>query len=333
MGPTKLFFNTMMIEKGPSLKITHRMIMVYLVGFVLFAGFAVLTVLNGQRIQSTTSQLAQQEIPGLIAVSAYKTYLQRQTVQLYELYATVNHDAFEKAQQDSKAALAPYVSQIEALPQYERVQFKLDKLNKQQSIIAERIVNIMRQPSVNWDGARTALAEFSRVADDMNLELDTLAMEVSHNVQDGAVQSGQQTSTLINTALVLMAISLIVGVFAAYNSHKHISTPLREVSNVLTGIADRKDLTYRVKQYSKDEVGDIASAANKLLDEFQRLARALDSSTQELNRTAKDLIVASDEVPKDPESIFRQIGSVKVISGKLQGLAENLQGQIKLLNF
>lgn len=315
------------------MKITHRMMAVYLAGFILFAGFAALTVLNGKRIQATTNQLAEQEIPGLIAVSAYKTYLQRQTIQLYELYATADKQVFDRVQQTSRTEIEPYFKQIKALPQYEKVASKLDRLSQRKTVISERFVNIMSRSSVDWDGARAALAEFSRVSEDMNLELDALAMEVSANVEDGAIQSGQQTSTLINTALVLTGISLIVGILAMYSSHKNITTPLREVSGVLTGIADRKDLTYRVKQYSKDEVGDIAGAANKLLDEFQRLARALDSSTQELNRTAKDLIVASDEIPKDPDSSHRQMGSVKVISGKLQGLAENLQGQFKLLNF
>lgn len=307
--------------------------MVYLVGFILFAGFAVFTVLSGKKIQATTAQLAQQEVPGLIAVSTYKTYLQRQSIQLYELYATADYAMFEKTQKQAKENIAPYLQKIEQLPQYASVQPKVERLSKQQEDISQKFINIMRQSNVDWDDARGVLTDFSHVSEEIDSELDALVMVVAQNAEMGATQSNKQTETLISTALILTLISLVMGLFAVYDSHRKITTPLQEVSDVLTGIAARKDLTYRVKQYGHDEVGDIASAANKLLEEFQRLARALDSSTQELNRTAKNLIAASDEIHEDAQSRQRQMGNIKVISGKLQGLAENLQAQFRLLNF
>ena len=299
----------------------------------MFAGFALLTVLNGKKIQTTTQQLAQQEVPGLIAVSAYKTYLQYQTINLYELYATADYALFKDVQLQNKESVAPYLQAIKQLPQYERVQDKIERLSIQQEKIAQKFVKVMRQSEVDWDDARNVLADFSRVSEEASQVLDGLAMVMAQSAEIGAKQSYLQTETLINTALILTLVSLVIGVFAAYNSHQKITKPLHEVSNVLTGIADRKDLTYRVKQHSNDEVGDISNAANKLLDEFQRLARALDSSTQELNRTAENLIEASDEIPQDIQSGQRQMGNIKVISGKLQGLAENLQAQVRLLNF
>lgn len=315
------------------LKITQKIMMVYLVGFILFAGFAVFTVLSGQKIQATTAQLAQQEVPGLIAVSTYKTYLQRQSIQLYELYATADYAMFDKTQKQAKENIAPYLKKIEQLPQYASVQPKVERLSKQQEVISQKFINIMRQSNVDWDGARGVLTDFSQVSEEIDSALDALVMEVAQNAEASATQSNKQTETLISTALILTLISLIIGLFAVYDSHRKITTPLQEVSDVLTGIAARKDLTYRVKQYGNDEVGDIASAANKLLEEFQRLARVLDSSTQELNRTAKGLIAASDEIHEDVQSSQRQMGNIKVISGKLQSLAENLQGQFRLLNF
>lgn len=315
------------------MKITQRITMVYLVGFILFAGFAALTVLSSTKIKTTTKQLAQQEIPGLIAASAYKTYLQYQTIGLYEYYATADYDSFEKKQLQIEANIESYFQEIKQLPQYSRIELKLDKLFKKKEDIAQKFTKIMRQPSVDWDGARSVLAEFSSTSEDINLEIDVLVSAVAQSVEEGAMQSNHQAKTLINAALILTAASLIIGIFAAFNSHNKITVPIKEVSGVLTGIANRKDLTYRVRQYSNDEVGDIAHAANKLLDEFQRLASALNSSTQELNRTAKDLIIASDEIPNGAQSTQHQMGNIKIIAGKLQGTAESLKAQFKLLNF
>ncbi len=315
------------------MKVTQKILMVYLVGFVLFAGFAILTVLSGQQIQKTTEKLAHQEVPGLIALSAYKTHLQRQTIQLYELYATADSDSFEGSQQKSNELIAPHLETIKQLPQYGSISLGLKDLSKQQGEVKEKFASIMRQSSVDWDGARAVLAEFSQVSEKIDVVLDALVKEVSEDAEIAAKQSNKQTSTLIQAALVLTIVSVIFGILAAYFSHKKIAAPLKEVSDGLAGAAARKDLTYRVKQYGDDEVGAIATAANNLLDEFQRLAKALDSSTQKLNRTAKDLITASDEIHQDIKSSQSQLGNIKVISGKLQGLAEALQAQFRLLNF
>ena len=75
----------------------------------------------------------------------------------------------------------------------------------------------------------------------------------------------------------------------AYYSHRQVAAPLRDISDALSGIAARKDLTQRIRQRSDDEIGAITMATNNLLEEFQKLARTLDGTAQEINRTSKSL--------------------------------------------
>ena len=65
----------------------------------------------------------------------------------------------------------------------------------------------------------------------------------------------------------------------AYYSHCQVAVPLRDISDALSGIAARKDLTQRIRQRSDDEIGAIALATNNLLEEFQKLARTLDGAS------------------------------------------------------
>ena len=104
-------------------------------------------------------------------------------------------------------------------------------------------------------------------------------------------------------------------------SHRQVAAPLREISEVLGGIVARKDLTYRIKYHSDDEIGQIATNTNNLLEEFQRLARTLDGTAQEVNRASNGLTEIIDAT------------ALKTATAKLQKLAENMQSQIKLLNF
>jgi methyl-accepting chemotaxis protein len=123
----------------------------------------------------------------------------------------------------------------------------------------------------------------------MGVELDELVKTVSNQTLASAKESRQLTEQLINVALILAGL-IFIGVLAmAYYSHRQVAAPLRDISEVLSGIASRKDLTQRIKQRSEDEIGAIAHASNNLLEEFQKLARALDGTAQEVNRTTKSL--------------------------------------------
>ena len=92
------------------------------------------------------------------------------------------------------------------------------------------------------------------------------------------------TVVLVLTALLFLGVVVI-----SWVTHKQVAIPLRAVSKSLGEIATRHDLTSRLKRFSDDEIGDIAVAANKLLEEFQRLARTLDRTAQEVSRTMTTL--------------------------------------------
>ncbi len=173
----------------------------------------------------------------------------------------------------------------------------------------------------------------------------------------------------------------------AFYIHQKVAVPLIEISNTLTVIASRKDLTQRIKLRSDDEIGAITPATNNLLEEFQKLARTLDGTAQEANRTAKNLtdmtkntrlnmvdrnaklhlatqhfmgdIQASvkdkttemevnielhraqiqfiqshlNEIDDGNQATDQHVTALQTSTLKLQKLAENMQGQIRLLNF
>lgn len=303
------------------LNVTQKILFGYVVGFVLLMAFAALTLFNGKKIEATTIALSQEKIPGLIAAASLKSSVQAQSNQLYELYATNDIAVFNQQKQLTVANMQQQIGKLTALAEYKPYQVSLADLGVKQATLTDNFVKIMRAPEVDWDDARTALAAFSKSADEMGTELDSMVNKVATNTLTSSKVSQKLTEQLINLALVLAGIIFLGVIAMAYYSHRQVAVPLREISDVLGGIVARKDLTYRIKYRNDDEIGQIATNTNNLLVEFQRLARTLDGTAQEVNRASNGLTEITDAT------------ALKTATTKLQKLAENMQNQIKLLNF
>ena len=303
------------------LNVTQKILFGYVVGFVLLMAFAALTLFNGKKIEATTIALSQEKIPGLIAAASLKSSVQAQSNQLYELYATNDIAVFNQKKQLTVANMQQQIGKLSALAEYKPYQISLADLGVKQAALTDNFVKIMRAPEVDWDGARTALAAFSKSADEMGTELDSMVNKVATNTLTSSKVSQKLTEQLINLALVLAGLIFLGVIAMAYYSHRQVAVPLREISEVLGGIVARKDLTYRIKYRNDDEIGQIATNTNNLLEEFQRLARTLDGTAQEVNRASNGLTEITDAT------------ALKTATTKLQKLAENMQNQIKLLNF
>lgn len=271
------------------LKVTQKILLGYFAGFILLLAFAGLTLFNGKRIEATTVQLSQQKLPALIAVAALKSGLQAQTSHLYALYATNDHKVFEQRRQQDMANMHQQLGGLASLPEFKGYESSLSSMSQHQSELTDKFVQVMRQTEVDWDTARDVLSQFGQGADAMGGELDKLVQGVSSQTLAQADESKRLTEQLMSVGLVLTVL-IFFGVLAmAYFTHKNVALPLRATSKTLSEIATRRDLTSRIKQHSDDEVGDIAVAANNLLEEFQRLALTLDGTAQEVGRTMTTL--------------------------------------------
>jgi methyl-accepting chemotaxis protein len=313
------------------LNVTQKILVGYVVGFILLMAFAALTLFNGKKIEATTIALAQEKVPGLIAAASLKSNVQAQSNQLYELYATNDQTKFTTQHTAAVAAMHRDVAKLDSLTEYKSYEANLANMTTKQEALSSQFVQIMRQPEVDWDAARTALSAFSTSANEMGVALDALVKTVSDQTLASANTSQQLTEQLINVALILAGLTFFGVLAAAYYSHRQVAVPLREISDVLGGIAARKDLTYRIKQRSDDEIGKISAATNNLLEEFQKLARTLDGTAQEVNRTSKNLTEIAEAAKVNMTATSAD--ALKISTTKLQKLAENMHSQIRLLNF
>ncbi len=272
-----------------NLSVMQKITLGYVVGFMLLSAYATLTLFNGKQIEATTVDLSQTKIPALITAASLKSDLQVQINQLYALYATNDHAAFEDSHQSSLAMMKDNFAKLRSLEEFKSHEAKLLELGVKQANLANSFVQVMKQPEVDWDAAREALSAFSASANSMSQELDSLVKQVADRTLLSAENSKHLTEQLIQVGIILAALVFLGVITMAYYAHSQVAKPLKAVSSQLTDLTNRRDLTFRLKHASYDEVGDIVNSTNRLLEEFQKLTHTLYGTSEEVNRTIKSL--------------------------------------------
>ncbi len=191
-------------------KFTQNLLTGYIVGLAVLSLFVAISYSNGKKVEQTIVNLANEEIPGLIAASNLKRDFQAQTLQLYKLYATNDEEAYKKQHIKIKADILIDSTNLQALVQNTNFVADLDQKILQQEGKSDKFVEIMRQPDVDWDGARSALAEFSAGANKIELELDQLVTQVTAKTQRQVSSSKAQSAQLTNIGLIFIA-ALVLG--------------------------------------------------------------------------------------------------------------------------
>ena len=174
----------------------------YVVLFFLLVAFVVVSTINASKIESATTNLVKQKLPGLVAASQLKHNFQAQTIQLYELYATNDQAAYKDNYAKIKAAIIIDAANLQSLAEYNKNAVSIENLSLQQDALADKFVTIMANPSVDWDAARTALQAFSNGTQAIETNLDNLVANVTTQTQKQAETSKHHLEQLFKIGVV-----------------------------------------------------------------------------------------------------------------------------------
>jgi len=100
----------------------------------------------------------------------------------------------------------------------------------------------------------------------MTLEL------LEQEIQEAEARMAQEITDTWNTALIMMAVFILIGVVIAVIISHRLTIP---VSRLVAGanLISRGDLTHKVMVRSNDEIGDLAHSFNRMIDSFNETAK------------------------------------------------------------
>jgi PAS domain S-box-containing protein len=101
--------------------------------------------------------------------------------------------------------------------------------------------------------------------------LGTIYLRAQYDVQG-------RMSAYLQVLGAVMVVGLIAALLASTWLHRLVSRPMESMASVARAIVEQRDYSYRAEKMTDDEVGVVVDAFNKMLDEVQAHARALETS-------------------------------------------------------
>lgn len=178
----------------------------YVVLFVLLIGFVVVSTINASKIERATNDLVNQKLPGLIAASQLKQNFLAQTIQLYELYATNDQDAYKKNYAANKVAILVNTANLQSLAAYNTSAVSIENLSQNQDAISNKFVGIMASQSVDWDAARVELQAFSNGTEAIQTNLDIMVEKVTTQTKQQAETGKTHLAQLFKIGVVFIGL-------------------------------------------------------------------------------------------------------------------------------
>ncbi len=177
-------------------------------------------------------------------------------------------------------------------------------------------------------------------------------------VQLTSAEALSQVSSTIWRTIIIIAITILIGIAAAYFLGNYITAPIMAVEKHTSQVA-KGDLTQKVaNKYvnRKDELGSLAKAVNKMTDnlrdvvnEISNISNNLSSSSQQLSASSEEISASAEEVgsaieevasgaeeqsaqidetSKNVEGLVDQVENVKEKSDDMDGQADNVMNNI-----
>lgn len=129
-------------------------------------------------------------------------------------------------------------------------------------------------------------------------------------------------AALMTETIIIFAATLVVSAFIMLVLGRSMTDSIGSVTSALKNIASTGgDLTRRIHVRSEDEVGELAKAANEMLDGLQRMIKELKDSTAELAAASIQLKQGADENAKVSSEV--SIAVEKVAAGSETQVAQS----------
>lgn len=142
-------------------------------------------------------------------------------------------------------------------------------------------------------------AQYSANSVELNNEILSILDEIKKIQQDHVDQTKADLDAYIkmaNTLTIILTISsVIIGGVVSYFISKNISKPIQKMTAGLTEIAAGNLAVKSIKIKNKDEVGEMATAFNKMAADLRNIVSNVRDSSMQLAANAEELSASSEE--------------------------------------
>ena len=170
---------------------------------------------------------------------------------------------------------------------------------------------------------------FNQIAGDVDALTTSIDAEASASTKAAAASSSRSSTIMI----VVGVITVLLGAALAFTLIRSIIRPLSTLNNRLAQIADGDgDLTQRIVDGSRDEIGQAAGGFNRFADRMQQLVVAVSAGARQVSEAAEELNTVSTQLAAGAEETSAQAGVVSTSAEEVSSIVSTLAAASEQMN-
>jgi methyl-accepting chemotaxis protein len=220
-------------------------------------------------------------------------------------------DQYNKLDKEDKES-RQYLISVAATPEDKQYITDIEALdNRYKKIVAEKVIPLKHEgnleavvPLMSNELAPAAAAIRDKVEEYRSYR------EKKMNESFDAAQAAGEKAQLI--MLVMTGIAIVIGAVTAIKITKSVSTPLKAAVSALNNVADG-DFAFKVEERflrSKDEVGDLARAVEKMVEKVGAVLKKIAISAETLASSSQQLTASTDQSAQASSQVAQSITEV-----------------------
>lgn len=161
----------------------------------------------------------------------------------------------------------------------------------------------------NLTAAQTGYINLENIRTTLNKYLDEMRNNMINEVNQSKVTAdntySQSMVVMVAFIIIGLIVSLLVGLWIAIL----ISRPLRKVQQLMNQAAEG-DLTIKADYQAKDEIGQVATAFNTLVESMRKIIKSVDESAMTLSASSEELTASAEQTAQASAHIATSSGEL-----------------------
>jgi methyl-accepting chemotaxis protein len=174
----------------------------------------------------------------------------------------------------------------------------------------------------NPSAAPGLLGAYLQLYKDLQGKIEDTSDQLAKSAKDAEFSAAKKAAGATRTMFVMCGMSLLLLLVVASRVTLSITRGLDSFSTQFRKMADANDLTSRVDQDRKDEIGDLGKCLNLFVEKVHDILTQVAHAVQEVSGASSDLSTTSQQITANSEETSTQ---AKVVSNATQQVSQNLQ--------
>ncbi|MEC0169636.1 methyl-accepting chemotaxis protein [Paenibacillus graminis] len=283
-----------------NLKTATKIISAFLIVSLILAGLGVFSIFTLRSANGNMKEMYNNNLISVRNLSAAQINYQENRVYLRDMSITTDPAGVTSYKEkiasgrqeiteyiDKYRPLATTAKEAELLSSFDKEYEKYKQLFDQAVLLAEQ-----DDPSAfNLFNRNQVAPQGEKVISNMNGLID-VNVELANNTNSHS-QTSYSTALVLTVSVVI--ISVIVSIVIGYAIARSISRPLMRMLNLASEVADG-NLTQMADISTKDEVGQLASALNRMVNNLKDLINGIVMNSQSVAASSEEISASTQEI-------------------------------------